>query len=156
MICERLTDGETLTAICKDEAMPAERTVRRWALDNVQGFSPQYARAREIGYHAMADEIIDIADDTSSDTVKDENGNERANHEWITRSRFRVDTRKWLLSKALPKIYGDKVTAEVTGKDGAALEAAPSHLEIARRVAFLLMQGMQEAEERATFPAGIH
>jgi len=27
----------------------------------------------------------------------------------VARDRLRVDTRKWLLSKALPKIYGDKL-----------------------------------------------
>ena len=39
----------------------------------------------------------------------------------VQRDRLRIDTRKWLLSKALPKIYGDKITQEVTGKDGSAL-----------------------------------
>src|SRR5258708_21712114 len=32
-----------------------------------------------------------------------------------------VDARKWLMSKMAPKKYGDKITQEVTGKDGAAL-----------------------------------
>ena len=30
-------------------------------------------------------------------------------HDHIARSRLRVDARKWLLSKMLPKVYGDKV-----------------------------------------------
>ena len=30
----------------------------------------------------------------------------------VDRSRLRVDSRKWLLSKALPKIYGDKQQVE--------------------------------------------
>jgi len=42
----------------------------------------------------MADQLVEIADDTGID----------ANDK-----RIRVDTRKWLLSKALPKIYGDKL-----------------------------------------------
>ena len=37
------------------------------------------------------------------------------NGEHIARSRLRVDTRKWLLSKCLPKIFGDRITAEHTG-----------------------------------------
>jgi hypothetical protein len=86
-ICERLAAGATLRAICPDDAMPDERTVRRWALDNVKGFSEQYARAREIGYHGLADELLEIAD-SDGEPVRD---------------RLRVDTRKWLLSKALPK-----------------------------------------------------
>lgn len=112
-ICERLAKGETLRAVCRDEGMPAESTVRLWALDDVGGFSAQYARAREIGYHGMADEMVEIADETRLDTIEGEEGAEdRPDNEWITRSRLRVDTRKWLLSKALPKIYGDKLDVE--------------------------------------------
>jgi hypothetical protein len=36
----------------------------------------------------------------------------------IEHRRLQIDARKWILAKALPKIYGDKLTAEVTGKDG--------------------------------------
>jgi hypothetical protein len=55
MICERLTDGVTLTAIYKGEDMPAEGIVRRWAPSNEE-FAPQYARGRQIGYYAMANQ----------------------------------------------------------------------------------------------------
>ena len=100
LLCERLADGETLRAICRDEGMPDERTVRRWALDDVEGFSTQYARAREIGYQSMADDLTEIADAKDGDPARD---------------RLRVDTRKWLLSKALPKVYGDKQQIEHSG-----------------------------------------
>ena len=52
-LCERLADSETLRAICRDEGMPDERTVRRWALDDVGGFAGHYAKAREIGYQLV-------------------------------------------------------------------------------------------------------
>ena len=55
--------GETLRAICRDEGMPDERTVRRWALDDVEGFAGHYAKAREVGYQSLADELLEIADD---------------------------------------------------------------------------------------------
>ena len=54
LLCERLAGGETLRAICRDADMPDERTVRRWALDDVEGFAGHYARAREIGYQDIA------------------------------------------------------------------------------------------------------
>jgi hypothetical protein len=104
-ICEKLAQGKTLRAICREAGMPAEATVRSWALDldNHASFAAKFARAREIGYHTMADEILDIADHPDERTVN--------------RDRLRIDTRKWLLSKALPKIYGDKrvVDVEVNG-----------------------------------------
>jgi hypothetical protein len=114
-ICARLAAGETLRAVCRDEDMPSHATVIAWA--KVEPFSDQYAKAREAGYRVMADEILEIADDGANDTYQDEEGNTRTNIDVLGRSRLRVDTRKWLLSKALPKIYGDKI-AHVGGEDG--------------------------------------
>ena len=68
----------------------------------------KYARATEIRAEKMADEILDIADSSENDTIKTEKG-EFQNTEWIQRSRLRVDSRKWLMSKMLPKKYGDKI-----------------------------------------------
>jgi hypothetical protein len=116
-ICELLADGWSLRQACREPGMPNERTVRDWARDEKHPFAPQYARAREIGYHAMADELLEIADDARNDWVGREtpDGTIRiVDHEHINRSRLRVDTRKWLLSKALPKIYGDKIEATHT------------------------------------------
>ena len=107
-ICQRLAAGESLRAICRDLHMPNESNVRQWALDDVNGFGAQYAQAREAGYHAMAEDILEIADETKHDTVHTEQG-ERADSEWIARSKLRVDARKWLLSKMLPKVFGDKI-----------------------------------------------
>jgi hypothetical protein len=120
-ICAQLAEGKTLRSVCKAEGMPPESTVRRWVMDDREGFAAHYAISREIGYQCMADELLDIADDNSRDTSVDEDGHEATNHDVIARSRLRVDTRKWLLSKALPKVYGEKITQEVTGADGAPL-----------------------------------
>lgn len=117
-ICDRLEAGETLRAICRDEGMPAPQTVLRWTKAN-EAFSEQYARARETGYGHMADELLEIADDKSKDAFVDIDGTVHVNAEVVARSRLRVDTRKWLLSKALPKIYGDKLAH--TGPDGGAI-----------------------------------
>ena len=77
----------------------------------------------------MADETLEIADDSSHDTITDDEGNERFNSEFAARSRLRVDTRKWLLSKALPKVYGDKITTEHTGRVTISHEEALGELE---------------------------
>lgn len=116
-ICERLADGETLRAICRDEGMPDDRTVRRWALDDLHGFGTRYSRAREFGYMRMADEVIELADDSAADRFKDGDGNTRPDHAAVQRSRLMVDTRKWLLTKCLPKIFGDRQTHEVEAGD---------------------------------------
>lgn len=111
----------SLREVCRDEAMPAESTVRKWALEDREGFHAQYTRAREIGYLGMADELPEIADDGSNDWMErndPDNPGWDANGEHLQRSRLRVDTRKWILSKMLPKVYGEKVTQEIQGPDG--------------------------------------
>lgn len=115
VICERLESGETLKAICRSEGMPGESTVRSWASLDIDGFAARYARAREIGYHAMAEQIIEISDDSSADFASTENG-VRFDSEHVQRAKLRVDSRKWLLAKMLPKVYGDKIAH--TGPNG--------------------------------------
>ena len=109
-ICAELAEGKSLRKICEQADMPPESTVRLWAMDDAEGFAAQYARARSIGYERLADEILTISDDGLNDTYTDENGNVRTDQDVIGRSMLRVDSRKWMLAKMLPKVYGDKVT----------------------------------------------
>lgn len=120
-ICRRLAEGESLRAICRDEGMPPESTVRAWALDDVQGFGAQYARARDIGLDAVAEELLEISDDGRNDWMEKFGKDGEAvgyelNGEHVQRSRLRVESRKWYLSKLAPKKYGDKQQVEVSGK----------------------------------------
>lgn len=109
-ICRRMAAGESVRKIGEDENMPSEGTIRGWALDDKEGFFSQYTRAIQIRAMRWAEETVEIADDGSNDTYIDpESGEERINHEIVARSRLRVDTRKWITSKVLPKIYGDKL-----------------------------------------------
>lgn len=113
-ILELLSEGQTLREICRRDGMPPATTVRTWARDNREGFSERYALAREVGCFEMVDEIIEIADDGQNDWMArngqgDEAAGWQVNHEHIQRSRLRIDTRKWLASKVLPKVFGDKV-----------------------------------------------
>ena len=120
-ICERLAGGESLTAICKDEKIPSFRTVFTWLADRPD-FLQQYARARETQAERMAEEILSIADDSSSDvaTRYNEKGDpyEVTDHDHINRCRLRVDSRKWLLSKMIPKKYGDATLLKHADPDG--------------------------------------
>jgi len=119
-ICARLAEGESLNAICKDAGMPHESSVRGWVLDDHDGFATKYTRARELQAHKLAEEILQIADTTELGvkTVHKATGAETTEGDMIEHRRLRVDARKWYLSKVLPKVYGDKLQAELTGKDG--------------------------------------
>lgn len=133
-VCERLTTGESLRSICRDIHMPAESSVRQWAVDDAHGFAAQYARARDIGLESMAEDLFEIADDGRNDWTERENERTGQSYtvvdsEHINRSRLRVDTRKWYLSKLAPKRYGDRLALEHGGVDGKPLETRtdPEH-----------------------------
>lgn len=121
-ICIALAEGKSLRSICEPDDFPSESTVRAWALDNVGGtFSAQYSRAREIGYSRLAEEILQIADTPMIGRKIKQTGEsiEETIGDMIEHRRLQVDSRKWMLSKMLPKIYGDKLNLEGSGEGGA-------------------------------------
>jgi hypothetical protein len=122
-VCKDLASGMTLRAVCRQPGMPKPSTVIGWAINEEHPFYGRYEQARLIGYTVMADDVIDISDDSGGDYVEKTGPNGETTRvfdsENVARSRLRVDSRKWVLAKALPKIYGDRI--EHTGKDGAPL-----------------------------------
>jgi len=62
----------------------------------------------------MFEDMLQIADDGSRDRVMVD-GKLRVDNEVAARSRLRVDTRRWALSKLAPVKYGEKVTNVLEG-----------------------------------------
>ncbi len=130
-ICAKLAMGESMRTVCKDEKMPAMSTVFLW-LRSDKDFSEQYETAKQESADAMAEEILDIADDGTNDWIEKEIKDKKTgkvidtievfNNEHVQRSRLRVDTRKFLMAKMKPKKYGDKL--DVTS-DGDKLTSVP-------------------------------
>ena len=122
-ILERIASGESLRKAARAESV-APSTVLLW-VDTDSAFSEQYARAREIGYRLLADEIIDISDEVEVQPVTSPDGEVvevRLDATAVARNRLRVDSRKWMLAKMLPKIYGDKVDHQHSGVNGGPIE----------------------------------
>ena len=145
-VCDRIAFGESLNSICRDETMPDKSTVIRWLMKGDPAVCNQYARAREMQAEIHADELIDIADDGHNDWMArkgEDDAGWQANGEHIQRSKLRIDTRKWTASKLRPKVYGDRIHQELTGKDGERLIPEISEEEVARRAAFLLAKGLK-------------
>lgn len=122
-ILERLEDGEGLIAICRSEGMPSDGAVRKWVETDHDGFGARYAQARARGVERLADEILELSDDASRDVRTTEEGRDIVDYEVVARSKLRVDSRKWLLSKLLPKTYGDKIDLNHSGE--MSLKAVP-------------------------------
>ena len=148
-ICEWLADGKSLKSFCRQDGSPRASTVFRWLADpRYVSFRDQYAKARDCLADTYFEDAVEIADDGSNDWILNndpENPGYRLNGEHVQRSRLRVDTRKWAAGRLAPKKYGDKITTELTGKDGGPIETVDlSPLEAARRIAFALAKGERE------------
>lgn len=117
-ICQLIADNYRLRQIEQMDGMPARPTIRRWLAQHEE-FRIQYARAREELADDMADEILEIADDGRNDWVERQGrGGEiftALDTEAVMRSKLRCDQRRWLMSKIVPRKYGDKVA--ITGAD---------------------------------------
>lgn len=114
LICDRVATHslglENLCAMYDD--MPVPSTIYLWRLTHSE-FSELYAKAKMNQADILADQCLSIADDDSNDTKIDPTtGYEVCNTEYIARSRLRIDTRKWLAAKLLPKQYGPAIAED--------------------------------------------
>jgi hypothetical protein len=108
-IARRLSDGEPMAVICRDEHMPDRTTVFRWTQTD-EAFSQRIACAREDGFDAIA-----IAARKTIRGYGLELGGESTGD--VQRDKAIVETDLKLLAKWDPKRYGDKL-AHVGGGDG--------------------------------------
>jgi len=123
-ICEWISKGETLAEWCRQNNI-GRTTVYAWK-DEHPDFAERFARARELGEEVIAESCLKIADDGSNDWIETF-GDESAikayayNGEHVQRSKLRVETRLKLLAKFNPKRWGEKISNELTGANGAPL-----------------------------------
>jgi hypothetical protein len=128
-ILVRMSGGESLRTICADDGYPCRRTVTRWAVRDTDGFGARYAAARRAGVESRIEDANEIAAETP--TYTDEAGITRIDAAGVQRNRLRCDQAKWEASHLLrggikpsaPLDYGDKITQEMSGPDGGAIQS---------------------------------
>jgi predicted secreted protein len=121
-ICARISDGESLREICREEGMPAWRTVFDWE-ESQPDFRNRILRARERGYHAIAHEALKIADtpiEGITEKVTDK-GVEYTKEDMLGHRKLQIETRLKLLAKWCPRLYGDKLEVEAKHEAGDSL-----------------------------------
>jgi hypothetical protein len=92
-ILTRVSEGETLRQVARDEGVP-ESSIREWIRSDVDGLAARYSQARAMQVDSWADEIITVAYDLTIDPAE---------------KRVRCDQLRWLLSKLSPKRYGERL-----------------------------------------------
>jgi hypothetical protein len=146
-VFELMKQGMSLEKSCAMVKCPVlPGSISDWVLKDPEGIGKAYAHAREVGYRLLGDRLLDLSNQTTAVTKMhelDKLGNPMyhpdgspvlkevtvgLNADVIAHRRLQVDTLKWQLSKVLPKIYGDKVTQEITGANGGPVQLAAVNL----------------------------
>lgn len=120
IICEQLSEGIPLRQICREnDGFPAWRTVYDW-MGRDAALSASIARARDIGYDALAEECLLIADTPQFGQVQvmSDKGTATTVEDMLGHRRLQIETRLKLLAKFHPTKYGDRVAIE--GVEGGA------------------------------------
>ena len=111
-ICQLLSEGISLRAICRDEKMPVASTVFLWLATNDK-FSEQYAKAKEESALAMHEDLMDLGDQAIN---LSQSVDPKSSGAVVQAVKLKADNLKWSMSKMKPKKYGDKVDVTSDGK----------------------------------------
>ena len=113
VILERISGGESVNAIFKDEAMPNPSTFYLWRVKHTE-FSDKCAHAIEQRAINISREMIDIADEVPA-------GSDNAE---IQRQKLRIDARDKYLSRMAPRKHeisgpnkGPIQTSDISAKE---------------------------------------
>ncbi len=145
-ICDLVSNGVNLRQVCRKEVMPSWRTVYNWVVERPD-FASRLARAREMGFDALAEEALEISntpvmgqkqvmgDKSTFTTVEDMLGHRK----------LQIETRLKLLAVWDPKRYGNKLELagdpnnplkmEVQVESDTYLSAIMKNAELKRQVA---------------------
>src|SRR4051794_15055132 len=145
-ICDELSAGRSLTAICTAPDMPDRSTVRRWLA------TPEHAAFREAHDAAclawadvLFEQIADLGEEArrAAEEADAKGGNAAAA---VAAIREEIRAKMWVCSKLRPDKYGDRAAVEVTGAGGRDL--IPERAADPQRVAHAVLLLLQSAAPR--------
>lgn len=115
-IVEWISEGKTLRSYCRQDGKPARSTVHDW-IHADDAFSARVARGKDVGFAAIADEALEIADTPCEGvtTTVDDDGTKTVTGDMLGHRKLQVETRLKLLACWDPRRYGNKVQV---GGDG--------------------------------------
>ena len=92
-VCRRLAEGASLREICREHNVP-ESSFREWIRNDRDGIAARYQTARVLQVEAWSDLILEISNREDLDAQE---------------KRVRIDSLKWLMSRIVPKKWGDRL-----------------------------------------------
>ena len=114
-ICKAIaTSTASMSKICSENKdFPKAPCINVWRI-KYPAFSAAYDSAKRAQIGLLAEELIDVARDDSKDMYIDSEGCDKPNSVALGRSKLISENTKWLATKLLPKIYGDRITADMS------------------------------------------
>jgi hypothetical protein len=118
-ICVRISTGELLIALCREEHMPTLLTCHQW-LKGHADFKDLYDESIRDRLKVFEEQVIEIADDMKNDfrtIIK--NGKEKkvADPGMVARAKLRIEVRFRHLKAYKPDRWGEATTLNVKGQD---------------------------------------
>jgi hypothetical protein len=111
-ICERVSAGELLTIICREDDMPTTRRCNQWLKERYE-FQALMDMSKNDRLSIFEEEVIEIADDLKNDfKIVIKNGKEKrvVDPEVIARAKLRIEVRFRHLKSGKPSKWGDVQT----------------------------------------------
>jgi hypothetical protein len=129
-ICDLVSNGVNLRKVCRMEGMPSWRTIYNWVVEKPE-FASRLARAREMGYDALAEEALEIANTPhlgqkkvfSSGAGEGEDSMTVTEDDMLGHRKLQIETRLKLLAVWDPKRYGNKMQIGGDGGDPIKIKA---------------------------------
>lgn len=132
LVLDKLEEGKSLWTACREvEGSPTTPAFQRWIREDDK-LTKDYAAARLRGYLMFAEDIQEIADNPKEGittvTIKGPDGTEtrETSEDMLGHRTLQIATRKWLLSKMVPKVFGDRISLDTN--DPKALQEVFQHL----------------------------
>ncbi len=132
LILDKLEEGKSLwTAVREVEGAPSAVNFQRWTREDTN-LMQLYAASRMRGYLMFAEDLQEIADNPhegiTTVTTRNADGVEEriTKEDMIGHRTLQIATRKWLLAKMMPKVFGDRISVDTT--DPKALQEVFQHL----------------------------
>lgn len=94
-ICSQMVEGVSVNKICKQKGMPTRSTIGNWLVKYPE-FRDAFIKAKQVQTYFNVDDILDLADGCDTENSAD-----------VQKAKLQVDTRKWIASRLLPKVYGE-------------------------------------------------
>lgn len=123
LILEQLETGSSLYKACRDVPNgPSPHIFQRWLRDS-PSLTNLYAQSRLRGYLMFAEELQEIADNprqgVSTTTVDGPEGRtcKVVEEDMLGHRQLQIATRKWLLCKMVPKVFGDRMAVETNSPE---------------------------------------